>query len=288
MKGIILAGGSGTRLYPLTQATSKQLLPVFNKPMIYYPLSVLMLAGIREILLITTPRDRAAFHSLLGDGSRVGISIEYAVQTEPRGLADAFIVGRSFIGNDRVALILGDNLFYGQGMTDLLKSSYGRTEGATIFAHHVADPGRYGVVELDPGGRPLSIEEKPAKPKSNYAVTGLYFYDNRVIDIARTLEPSPRGEIEITDINNCYLRENGLNVELMGRGFAWFDTGTHESLPEASQYVQVIEHRQGMRIGCIEEVAWRQGYIGAEQLAELAASCPEGSYKEYLHQLTTY
>ncbi|HTR86443.1 MAG TPA: glucose-1-phosphate thymidylyltransferase RfbA [Reyranella sp.] len=288
MKGIILAGGSGTRLYPLTRATSKQLLPVFNKPMIYYPLSILMLAGVREILVITTPHDQAAFRNLLGDGSRIGISIEYAVQTEPRGLADAFIVGKSFVGADRVSLILGDNLFYGHGMTELLENSRNRNKGATIFAHHVADPERYGVVELDAEGKPLSIEEKPAEPKSNYAVTGLYFYDNRVVDIARDLKPSARGEIEITDINNCYLREGTLNVERMGRGFAWFDTGTHESLTEASQYVQVIEHRQGTRIGCIEEIAWRQGYICATQLANLAASCPKGSYKDYLHQLTTH
>jgi glucose-1-phosphate thymidylyltransferase len=286
MKGIILAGGSGTRLYPLTRAASKQLLPVFNKPMIYYPLSVLMLAGIRDILLITTPHDREAFQNLLGDGSRVGISIDYAVQTEPRGLADAFIVGKSFVGTERVALILGDNLFYGHGMTELLESSRNRSEGATIFAHRVADPKRYGVVELNAEGKPVSIEEKPSEPKSNYAVTGLYFYDNRVIDIARSLKPSPRGEIEITAINHNYLLEGTLNVERMGRGFAWFDTGTHESLSEAAQYVQVIEHRQGTRIGCIEEIAWRQGYIGADQLAELSASCPKGSYKDYLSQLT--
>lgn len=287
MKGIILAGGSGTRLYPLTRAASKQLLPVFNKPMIYYPLSVLLLAGIRDILLITTPRDLEAFRHLLGDGSRLGISIEYAEQTEPRGLADAFIIGKSFVGSDRVALILGDNLFYGHGMTELLENSRNRNEGATIFAHHVADPKRYGVVELDSSGRPLSIEEKPVEPKSNYAVTGLYFYDNRVVDIARSLKPSPRGEIEITDINHCYLKEGALNVERMGRGFAWFDTGTYESLSEAAQYVQVIEHRQGTRIGCIEEIAYRQGYINADQLAELAQSCPNGSYKDYLCQLTS-
>jgi len=288
MKGIILAGGSGTRLYPLTRATSKQLLPVFNKPMIYYPLSVLMLAGIRDILMITTPQDQEAFCNLLGDGSRVGISIDYAVQAEPRGLADAFIIGKSFVGEDRVALILGDNLFYGHGMTELLESGRNRNEGATIFAHHVADPKRYGIVELDSQGRPVSIEEKPAEPKSNYAVTGLYFYDNRVVDIARTLKPSPRGEIEITDVNDIYLKEGTLNVERMGRGFAWFDTGTHESLSEAAQYVQVIEHRQGTRIGCIEEIAWRQGYICSDRLAELAAACPKGSYKEYLSQLTTH
>lgn len=288
MKGIILAGGAGTRLYPLTRAASKQLLPVFNKPMIYYPLSVLMLAGIKEILMITTPHDREAFQTLLGDGSRIGISIEYAVQAEPRGLADAFIIGKPFVALDRVALILGDNLFYGHGMTTLLENSRNRNEGATIFAHHVADPERYGVVELDSAGRPVSIEEKPVDPKSNYAVTGLYFYDNRVVDIARDLKPSPRGEIEITDINQNYLQAGTLNVERMGRGFAWFDTGTHESLSEAAQYVQVIEHRQGMRIGCIEEVAWRQGYICADKLAELAASCPKGSYKEYLSQLTSH
>lgn len=287
MKGIILAGGSGTRLYPLTRATSKQLLPVFNKPMIYYPLSVLMLAGIREILVITTPHDEQAFRNLLGDGSRLGISIDYAVQTEPRGLADAFIIGSSFVGAHRVVLILGDNVFYGQGMTDLLQSGRNRNEGATIFAHHVTDPERYGVVELDSEGRPISIEEKPSKPKSNFAVTGLYFYDNRVLEIARTLKPSLRGEIEITDVNDRYLKDGLLNVERMGRGFAWFDSGTPESLTEAAQYVQVIEHRQGTRIGCIEEIAWRQGYISADQLAELAAACPKGNYKEYLEQLTT-
>jgi glucose-1-phosphate thymidylyltransferase len=286
MKGIILAGGSGTRLYPLTRAASKQLLPVFNKPMIYYPLSVLMLAGIRDILVITTPHDREAFHNLLGDGSRVGISIDYAVQTEPRGLADAFILGRSFVGTDRIALILGDNLFYGHGMTELLERSRNRNEGATIFAHHVADPQRYGVVELNAEGKPVSIEEKPSEPKSSYAVTGLYFYDNRVVDIARSLKPSPRGEIEITDINRNYLIEGTLNVERMGRGFAWFDTGTHESLSEAAQYVQLIEHRQGTRIGCIEEIAWRQEYICADKLAELATLCPKGSYRDYLSQLT--
>lgn len=288
MKGIILAGGSGTRLYPLTRATSKQLLPVFNKPMIYYPLSVLLLAGIREILVITTPQDQHAFRNLLGDGSQLGISIEYAEQAEPRGLAEAFIIGRSFIGAEQVVLILGDNLFYGHGMTDLLESSRNRKKGATIFAHHVADPERYGVVELDSTGRPLSIEEKPVAPKSNYAVTGLYFYDNRVVDIARTLQPSPRGELEITDINHCYLKEGTLNVERMGRGFAWFDTGTHESMSEAAQYVQVIEHRQGTRIGCIEEIAWRQGYIDDAQLEELAGSCPKGSYKDYLCQLSSH
>jgi glucose-1-phosphate thymidylyltransferase len=255
--------------------------------MIYYPLSVLMLAGIREILVITTPHDQRAFCNLLGDGSRLGIAIDYAVQTEPRGLADAFIIGKSFVGTDRVALILGDNLFYGHGMTELLESGRNRKEGATIFAHHVADPQRYGIVELDSEGRPLSIEEKPGEPKSNYAVTGLYFYDNRVVEIARTLKPSPRGEIEITDVNARYLKEGTLNVERMGRGFAWFDTGTPESLTEAAQYVQVIEHRQGTRIGCIEEIAWRQGFICADQLAELATACPKGSYKEYLSQLTT-
>lgn len=287
MKGIILAGGSGTRLFPLTRASSKQLLPVFNKPMIYYPLSVFMLAGIRDILIITTPHDQQAFRNLLGDGSNLGIAISYAIQVEPRGLADAFIVGRSFVGSEPVALILGDNLFYGDGMTDLLVRSRQRKQGATIFAHQVADPERYGVVELDDGGRPLSIEEKPIRPKSNFAVTGLYFYDNQVVDIARTLKPSPRGEIEITDINRRYLTEGTLMVERMGRGFVWFDTGTHEALSEAAQYVQVIEHRQGTRIGCIEEIAWRQGFIDARQFAELAESYPKGSYRDYLCQLTS-
>jgi glucose-1-phosphate thymidylyltransferase len=288
MKGIILAGGAGTRLYPLTRTTSKQLLPVFNKPMIYYPLSVLMLAGIREILVITTPHDQGAFRNLLGDGSKIGISVDYAVQTEPRGLADAFIIGGSFIGSERVALILGDNLFYGHGMTTLLANGRDRNEGATIFAHQVADPCRYGVVELDKQGRPVSIEEKPVAPKSNYAVTGLYFYDNRVVEMARGIRPSARGEIEITDINRCYLKDGTLNVERMGRGFVWFDTGTHESLSEAAQYVQVIEHRQGTRIGCIEEIAWRQGFIGSDRLAELAQACPSGSYKDYLCQLNVH
>lgn len=286
MKGIILAGGSGTRLFPLTRALSKQLLPVFNKPMIYYPLSVLMLSGIREILVITTPHDQQQFRNLLGDGSKLGISISYATQTEPRGLADAFIVGRSFIGSEPVALVLGDNLFYGHGMTELLIRSRNRTHGATIFAHQVADPERYGVVELDDAGRPVSIEEKPSKPKSNFAVTGLYFYDNQVVEIARTLKPSARGEIEITDINDRYLKDGSLTVERMGRGFVWFDTGTHEALSEAAQYVQVIEHRQGTRIGCIEEIAWRQGFIEARQFAALADSYPKGSYKDYLCQLT--
>lgn len=288
MKGIILAGGSGTRLYPLTRAMSKQLLPVFNKPMIYYPLSVLMLAGIREILVITTPHDNQSFRNLLGDGSKIGISIDYATQAEPRGLADAFIIGRSFVGSGPVALILGDNLFYGHGMTELLASGRDKKKGATIFAHRVVDPERYGVVQLDPAGRPISIEEKPAEPKSNFAVTGLYFYDNQVVDIARTLKPSSRGEIEITDINRRYLLEGMLHVERMGRGFVWFDTGTHESLSEAAQYVQVIEHRQGTRIGCIEEIAWRQGYIAADRLAELAESYPNGSYRDYLHQLSSH
>ena len=288
MKGIILAGGSGTRLYPLTRAMSKQLLPVFNKPMIYYPLSVLMLAGIREILVITTPHDNQSFRNLLGDGSKIGISIDYATQAEPRGLADAFIIGRSFVGSGPVALILGDNLFYGHGMTELLASGRDKKKGATIFAHRVVDPERYGVVQLDPAGRPISIEEKPAEPKSNFAVTGLYFYDNQVVDIARTLKPASRGEIEITDINRRYLLEGMLHVERMGRGFVWFDTGTHESLSEAAQYVQVIEHRQGTRIGCIEEIAWRQGYIAADRLAELAESYPNGSYRDYLHQLSSH
>ncbi len=282
MKGIILAGGSGTRLAPITTVLSKQLLPVYDKPMIYYPLSTLMLAGITEILIITTPRDQSLFRDLLGDGSRLGLSLSYAVQPEPRGLADAFIVGRGFVGDANVALILGDNLFYGEGLTDLMREAAGRRSGATIFAYRVVDPERYGVVELSKDGRALSIEEKPKRPKSNYAVTGLYFYDNRVLDIAASLKPSPRGEIEITDVNQAYIESGSLFVEMMGRGFAWLDTGTCDSLLEATQFVQVFEHRQGTRIGCIEEVAFRSGLIGVEQLRALAQDCGKSGYGRYL------
>ena len=282
MRGIILAGGSGTRLAPLTTVLSKQLLPVYDKPMIYYPLSTLMLAGIREILIITTPRDKSLFAELLGDGSRLGLSLSYAVQAEPRGLADAFIVGRKFVGDAGVALILGDNLFYGDGLTDKMRRAAARGNGATIFAYRVADPERYGVVELANDGRALSIEEKPQQPKSNYAVTGLYFYDNTVVDIAATLKPSQRGEIEITDVNRAYIERGDLHVEMMGRGFAWLDTGTCDSLLEAAQFVQVFEHRQGMRIGCIEEVAFRCGLIGIAQLRELAKACGKSGYGRYL------
>lgn len=285
MKGIILAGGAGTRLFPLTKAMSKQLLPVFNKPMIYYPLSVLLLSDIREILVITTQADQPAFTRLLGDGSQLGISLTYAVQSEPRGLADAFLIGRHFVGSDAVALILGDNLFYGTGLSGILKRSRAREHGATIFAHHVADPRRYGIIETDKAGRPLSIEEKPAIPKSSNAVTGLYFYDNAVLEIAASIRPSTRGELEITDINREYLNQGLLHVESLGRGFAWFDTGTFESLMEAAQFVQVLEHRQGTRIGCIEEIAWRQGFIAVDDLITLAGRYGNSSYSEYLMEI---
>lgn len=282
LKGIILAGGTGSRLFPITRAMSKQLLPVFNKPMIYYPLSVLMLAGIRDVLIITTPTDQAAFRRLLGDGEQLGITISYATQAEPRGLADAFIVGRHFVGPARVSLILGDNLFYGTGLSDLLASAALRTAGATIFAHRVADPHRYGVIELDSSGMPISIEEKPTSPRSHEAVTGLYFYDNQVLDVAAALRPSPRGEIEITDINRWYLERDMLQVQRLGRGFAWFDTGTCESLLEATQFVHVIERRQDTRVGCIEEVAWRQGFITTEALLALAHRFGPSAYSDYL------
>ena len=286
-KGIILAGGTGSRLFPITRAMSKQLLPVFNKPMIYYPLSVLMLAGIRDILVITTPVDQDAFRRLLGDGSQLGISISYAAQTEPRGLADAFVVGRKFIGPDPVALILGDNLFYGHGLSELLVEAAGHATGATIFSHHVADPQRYGVIETDASGRPISIEEKPLLPRSHEAVTGLYFYDNEVVDMAATLAPSPRGEIEITDINRRYLEKGALRVQRLGRGFAWFDTGTCESLLEATQFVHVLERRQDTRVGCIEEVAWRQGFISTEELLGLAHRFGRSDYSDYLRAIPT-
>lgn len=282
MKGIILAGGTGSRLFPVTTVVSKQLLPVFDKPMIYYPLSTLMFAGIREILLITTPQDQLLFQRLLGDGSDFGLKFSYAVQEHPRGLADAFIVGRDFIGSDAVALVLGDNIFYGHGLPELLTKVSARGVGATIFGNIVKNPDQYGVVELDPMGRALSIEEKPTNPKSNIAVTGLYFYDNDVIDIAAKIAPSARGEIEITDVNLAYLERGDLFVEVLGRGFAWLDTGTHSSLVEASHFVQILEQRQGLRIACPEEIALRQGYISLEQFEHTARKYAKSSYGEYL------
>ncbi|ADH87423.1 glucose-1-phosphate thymidylyltransferase [Ancylobacter novellus DSM 506] len=285
MKGIILAGGSGTRLHPITLVVSKQLLPVYDKPMIYYPLTTLMMAGIREILIITTPHDSALFRKLLGDGSQFGLSLSYAVQESPRGLADAFIVGRDFVGDERVALVLGDNLFFGHGLPELLGAAVARETGATVFGYPVKDPERYGVVEMTAAGRVTSIEEKPAKPKSNLAVTGLYFYDNRVVDIAANLKPSPRGEIEITDVNRAYMEWGELNVSLMGRGFAWLDTGTPDSLLEAAQFVQILETRQGLRIAAPEEVAFRAGFIDAAQLTKLGEAQSKSNYGAYLMKL---
>jgi len=285
MKGIILAGGSGTRLYPLTKAVSKQLMPVYDKPMIYYPLSVLMLADIREILIITTPEDQESFKNLLGNGSNWGIDLQYAVQPEPKGLAQAFTIGEDFIGNDNVSLILGDNIFYGQGFQPKLQKTVQSKSGATVFGYWVSDPERFGVVEFDEHRKVKSIEEKPDIPKSNYAVTGLYFYDNRVVDVAKTLEPSDRGELEITDINKQYLAWGDINVELLGRGFAWLDTGTHKAMSEASQFVETIERRQGLKIACPEEIAWRKGWIGSADLAQMAYVLRKSGYGRYLQQL---
>lgn len=285
MKGIILAGGTGSRLFPVTTVVSKQLLPVFDKPMIYYPLSTLMLAGIRDILIISTPQDKPLFQRLLGDGSEIGINFSYATQETPRGLADAFIVGREFVGSDSVALVLGDNIFYGHGLPEMLTRAATRKSGATVFGYVVNSPEQYGVVELDSDGRARSIEEKPKQPKSNVAVTGLYFYDNSVVDIAAGIKPSARGEIEITDVNNAYLARGDLFVEVLGRGFAWLDTGTHASLVEASHFVQILEQRQGLRIACPEEIALRRGYISLEAFKKAAERTAKSSYGEYLQSV---
>lgn len=285
MKGIILAGGSGTRLYPVTKGISKQLLPIYDKPMIYYPISTLMLAGIRDILIITTPHDAPMFHALLGDGSQWGVRLSYAVQPSPDGLAQAFIIGRDFVGADSVALVLGDNIFFGHGLSEMLEDSAKQKTGASVFAYEVTDPERYGVVAFDESGKATSIEEKPAKPKSHWAVTGLYFYDNSVLDIAADLKPSPRGELEITDVNRVYMERGALNVRRMGRGFAWLDTGTHESLLEAGNFIQTLEKRQGLQIACLEEIAFSKGWIDAAMLETLARPLAKNAYGQYLLRL---
>lgn len=285
MKGIILAGGSGSRLYPITMGVSKQLLPIYDKPMIYYPLSVLMLAGIQDILIITTPDDQASFQRLLGDGSRFGIHLSYAIQPKPEGLAQAFLIGEHFIGNDSVCLVLGDNIFYGQGFTPKLRQASRRKSGATVFGYQVKDPERFGVVEFDQERRAISIEEKPQHPRSHFAVTGLYFYDNNVIEIAKQVKPSPRGELEVTSINQAYLARGDLQVELLGRGFAWLDTGTHESLLEAAQFVETIEKRQGYKIACLEEIAFNQGWLSKDKIIELSQYFEKSGYGAYIRQL---
>lgn len=285
MKGIILAGGSGTRLYPITRSISKQLIPVYDKPMVYYPLSTLMLAGIRDVLIIATPQYMPLFKDLLGDGSSIGMNFTYKVQEKPNGLAEAFILGEDFIGNDSVCLILGDNIYYGSGLSKLLQSAAQKTEGATVFGYHVNDPERFGVVEFDDQMHALSIEEKPKHPKSNYAITGLYFYDNNVVNIAKGIKPSARGELEITDVNSEYLREGKLDVKLMGRGYAWLDTGTHDSMLEASNFIATIERRQNLKVACLEEIAYRMGYIDADQLVKLAQPLKKNDYGQYMLRL---